>query len=87
MPALSSTLLTARVGAIPKSTGYTAPSVQSRIRAIGFNPRLLAACSDIKSNAQAPSLILLELAVVIVPFFANKGRSLENCSGANRSTS
>jgi len=73
----------AKVGAIAKSIGATAASSYPIIRASGLIPLDLAASSDIRIRVHAPSLSLLELAVVIVPFLAKTGFSPTNLSGKN----
>jgi len=75
--------LQALVGAIPKSIGATSPSSYPRILASGLSPLSLAAYSLIRTNEQAPSLILDELAAVIVPFLAKAGFNYGNFSGKN----
>jgi hypothetical protein len=82
-PVRFSILLQARAGAIPKSMGATPASSYATIRASGLRPLALAAASDIKTNATAPSLILLAFAAVIVPFLAKAGLSEANLSGKN----
>lgn len=82
-PARFNILLHASAGAIPKSIGATPASSYATILANGLRPLALAAASDIKTNATAPSLILLAFAAVIVPFLANAGLSEANLSGKN----
>lgn len=83
MPFLYKSLEHALAGAIPKSMGATSASSYPIILARGFKPLSLAVSSAIRTIVQAPSLILEELAAVIVPFLANAGFRPGNLSGRN----
>lgn len=72
-PVLFKILFIARAGAIAKSIGATPASSYATILANGFRPLALEAASDINTKMHAPSLTLLALAEVIVPFLANEG--------------
>ena len=72
-PALWSALADDLAGAIQKSMGSTSASAYATILAKGVNLYFLSASSEANTIAQAPSLILLELAAVTEPFFANTG--------------
>ena len=65
------TLGIANAGAIAKSTGAHAASAKEIILASGFEPCCLAASSDIKIVAAAPSFNVLALAAVMLPSFLN----------------
>jgi hypothetical protein len=68
-PARRSAIGIAREGAIVKSIGLVAASAQESILAIGFKDSLCARSAVLKTRADAPSLIELAFAAVIVPFF------------------
>lgn len=66
-----------------KSIGATAASSNPKILAKGLSPLSLAVSSAMSTMEHAPSLILEELAAVIVPFLAKAGLSCANSSGTN----
>lgn len=66
-----------------KSIGATAASSNPKILAKGLSPLSLAVSSAMSTMEHAPSLILEELAAVIVPFLAKAGLSCANLSGTN----
>ena len=67
-----------------KSIGATAASSNPKILAKGLSPLSLAVSSAMSTMEHAPSLILEELAaVIIVPFLAKAGLSCANLSGTN----
>ena len=70
-PARLSAMGIARDGAMVKSMGLVAASLQLRIRAIGFAERDFDFSRVVRTRAEAPSLMADALAAVTVPFFLN----------------
>ena len=75
-PAFLSTFSMAAIGAVVNHSGACEWVLCAKIRANGFNPLAIAWASSIRTSAAAPSLILEELAAVIVPSFLNAGLRL-----------
>jgi len=76
IPALSKAILEDLAGAIQKSIGSTSASAELKILARGVAPVSFNFYSLIKIIEQAPSLILEELAAVMVPVLLKAGLNL-----------
>ena len=75
-PAFANTFSIEPIGAVVNNSGSCELDEWATIRAKGFKPRALASDSFIKTSADAPSEIELELAGVMVPSLAKAGRKL-----------
>ena len=64
----------ALAGAVVNHSGSCAASAKDRISAIGFRPYFCTASSLARIKAEAPSLMVDELAAVAVPSLLNAGR-------------